>query len=73
MSTFDILDQHGPWRLAAFLGCVAVFLLLQAARWPFRLIEKALLAIQRGLDARITTTFTPPTTTRPFHTAPTGA
>lgn len=68
MSTFDIVAQHGPWRLAAFLTAVAVFLLLHLARWPFQLIEKALLAIQRGVDARITTALSPPTAARPFHT-----
>ncbi|GAA5128888.1 hypothetical protein [Haloechinothrix salitolerans] len=70
MSTFDVLEHHGAWRLAAFLGCVAVFLLLHLARWPFRLIERALLAVQRGLDARITTALTPPAA-RPFHTTAT--
>lgn len=69
MSTFDVLEQHGPWRLAAFLAAVAVFLLLQLARWPFRLIERALLAAQRGLDARIATALSPPTS--PFHTTAT--
>ena len=69
MSTFDVLDQHGPWRLAAFLGCVALFLLLHAIRQPFRLIEKALHSLQRGLDARITAALSQPTTT----TAPAGA
>lgn len=71
MSTFDIVAQHGAWRLAAFLGCVAVFLLLHLARWPFRLIERALLALQRGLDARITTALSPPSATGPFHTTAT--
>lgn len=72
MSTFDVLAQHGPWRLAAFLGCVALFLLLHLARWPFRLIERALPALQRGLDARITSALTPPAA-GPFHSAPSGA
>jgi len=74
VSTFDVLDQHGPWRLAAFLGCVAIFLALHAIRQPFRLIEKALYALQRGLDARITSALSPPTA-GPFHetTAPAGA
>ncbi|MPY82595.1 MAG: hypothetical protein GEV00_04595 [Actinophytocola sp.] len=74
MSTFDVLDQHGPWRLAAFLGCVALFLALHAIRQPFRLIERGLHALQSGLDARITSALSPPTT-GPFHetTAPAGA
>lgn len=72
MSTFDIVQQHGPWRLAAFLVAVAVFLLLHLARQPFRWIERGLHAIQRGLDARITTALSPPTT-EPTSPAPAGA
>jgi len=69
VSTFDVLTEHGPWRLVAFLGCVALFLLLHAVR----LIERGLHALQRGLDARITTALSPPTA-GPFHdtTAPAG-
>lgn len=68
VSTFDVLDQHGAWRLTGFVVAVAVFLLLQLIRLPFRLIEAGLLAAQRGLDARITQSMTPPTT-RPFYAA----
>lgn len=69
MSTFDVLEQHGIWRLAGFLVAVAVFLLLHLLRLPFRLIEHTLLALQKGLDARITTALTPPTTARGYHAA----
>jgi len=72
VSTFDIVQQHGPWRLAAFLAAVALFLVLHLIRLPFVWIERGLAAVQRGLDARITTAMTPPTA-RPFHTAPCGA
>lgn len=64
MSTFDVLEQHGIWRLTGFLLAVAVFLLLHLVRVPFRLIERVLLALQTGLDARITTAITPPTSPR---------
>ena len=70
MSTFDVLDEHGPWRLAAFLACVAIFLALHLARQPFRLIERGLHAVQRGLDARITAHLSP-APDHPFHTATT--
>lgn len=68
MSTFDVLEQHGAWRLTGFLVAVAMFLLLHLLRLPFRAIERGLHAAQRGLDARITQCLSPPTT-RPFYAA----
>lgn len=58
MSTFDIVSEHGPWRLAGFVVAVAVFLLLHVARWPFVLIARVLWAAQVGLDHRITAAIT---------------
>lgn len=68
VSAFDVLDQHGAWRLIGFLVAVAVFLLLHLIRAPFVAIERALCAAQRGLDARITQCLSPPTT-RAFYAA----
>lgn len=61
MSVADILDTYGPWRLAAFLLAVAIYLALHLTRFPFVLVAKILAAAQRGLDQRITTSITRPT------------
>lgn len=62
MSVFDVLHQHGPWRLAGFAAALTVFLLLHLIRWPLALAARLLLAAQTGLDARITTAITPDAT-----------
>jgi hypothetical protein len=57
MSVFDVLERHGPWRLAAFALSVLLFLALGLIRWPFVLLARILLGLQSGLDARITHSF----------------
>ena len=61
MSVFDVMQQHGPWRLAGFAAALTVFLLLHLIRWPLALAARLLLAAQTGLDARITAATTPET------------
>lgn len=72
MSTFDVLEQQGALRLAGFLFAVATFLLLHLIRLPFVAIERGLLAAQRGLDRRITTSVTAHAR-NPFYAAPAAA
>ncbi|EHY90014.1 hypothetical protein ACQPZU_01835 [Saccharomonospora azurea] len=62
MSVFDVLHQHGPWRLAGFALALTVFLLLHLLRWPLALAARLLLAAQTGLDHRLTNAITPETT-----------
>ncbi len=69
MSVFDVMQQHGPWRLAGFAAALAVFLLLHLLRWPLALAARLLLAAQTGLDARITAAITPHTDERGRRTA----
>lgn len=69
MSVFDVMQQHGPWRLAGFAAALTVFLLLHLLRFPFALAARVLLAAQTGLDARITAVITPETTEHGRRTA----
>ncbi len=69
MSVFDVLHQHGPWRLAGFALALTVFLLLHLLRFPFALAARLLLAAQVGLDARITVAITPQTSEHARRTA----
>ncbi|OQO91966.1 hypothetical protein B1813_06695 [Saccharomonospora piscinae] len=64
MSVFDIVQQHGPWKLAGFVAALGVFLLLHLIRWPLALAARLLHAAQAGLDARITSAMTPETAER---------
>lgn len=57
MSVFEIAKEHGSWRLAAFALAVLLFCALSLLRWPLLLTARLLLAVQSGLDARITASF----------------
>ncbi|MGW4400677.1 hypothetical protein ACWEHA_35750 [Amycolatopsis nivea] len=65
MSVFDVLEQHGPWRLFAFAASVLLFLALGLLRTPFVAVAWLLRALQTGLDRRITTCFAGPLTPKP--------
>ncbi|GAB3380772.1 hypothetical protein [Amycolatopsis echigonensis] len=65
MSVFDVLEQHGPWRLAAFAVSVLLFLALGLLRTPFVAVAWLLRGLQTGLDKRITTCFAGPLTPEP--------
>ncbi|MFE5506682.1 hypothetical protein ACWEOG_03725 [Amycolatopsis japonica] len=54
MSVFEIAKEHGSWRLAGFAVAVLLFLAVGLLRWPLLLTARLLLAVQSGLDARIT-------------------
>lgn len=53
MSVFEVVDQHGAWKVAAFVAALAAFLLLQALRSPFVVVARGLWLLQHGLNARI--------------------
>lgn len=55
MTVFDVLDQYGVWKLAAFVFALATFLLLHLLRLPFVAVARGLWLVQSGLDRRITT------------------
>ncbi|OKJ93837.1 hypothetical protein [Amycolatopsis sp. CB00013] len=57
MSVFEIAKEHGSWRLAGFAVAVLLFLVVGLLRWPLLLTARLLLAVQSGLDARITHSF----------------
>ena len=57
MSVFEIARTHGSWRLAGFAFAVLLFLAVGLLRWPLLLAARLLLALQSGLDARITASF----------------
>ncbi|MEV5720632.1 hypothetical protein AB0L41_42775 [Amycolatopsis mediterranei] len=57
MSVFEIAREHGSWRLAGFALAVLLFLALSLLRWPLLQAARLLLALQAGLDARITASF----------------
>ncbi|MEV6878635.1 hypothetical protein [Amycolatopsis sp. NPDC051128] len=57
MSVFEIAKEHGSWRLAGFALAVLLFCALSLLRWPLLLVARLLLAVQSGLDARITASF----------------
>jgi hypothetical protein len=57
VSVFEIAKEHGSWRLAGFALAVLLFCLLALLRWPLLLAARLLLAVQAGLDARITASF----------------
>ncbi|KFU82927.1 hypothetical protein SAMN04489729_4241 [Amycolatopsis lurida] len=57
MSVFEIAKEHGSWRLAGFAVAVLLFLAVGLLRWPLLLTARLLLAVQSGLDARITHSF----------------
>ncbi|EHR48925.1 hypothetical protein SacmaDRAFT_0625 [Saccharomonospora marina XMU15] len=69
VTVFDIVQQHGPWRVAGFVAALALFLLLHLLRWPLALGARLLLAAQSGLDQRITNAVTPDTNERVRRTA----
>ncbi|MEU4517394.1 hypothetical protein AB0F52_01600 [Amycolatopsis sp. NPDC024027] len=57
MSVFEIAKEHGSWRLAGFALAVLLFCALSLLRWPLLQAARLLLALQSGLDARITASF----------------
>ncbi|MGW4520124.1 hypothetical protein [Amycolatopsis sp. NPDC004378] len=57
MSVFEIAKEHGSWRLAGFALAVLLFLAVGLLRWPLLFTARLLLAVQSGLDARITASF----------------
>ncbi len=57
MSVFEIAKEHGSWRLAGFALAVLLFCALSLLRWPLLQAARLLLAMQSGLDARITASF----------------
>ncbi|HWD02745.1 MAG TPA: hypothetical protein VG674_09860 [Amycolatopsis sp.] len=59
MSVFDVLDYYGPWRLAAFVLAVALFLALHLARLPLVGLAWLLHAAMRGIDHQLSTRITP--------------
>jgi hypothetical protein len=57
VSVFEIAKKHGSWRLAGFALAVLLFCALSLLQWPLLIAARLLLAVQSGLDARITASF----------------
>lgn len=57
MSVFEIAKEHGSWRLAGFALAVLLFLAVGLLRWPLLQLARVLLAVQSGLNDRITASF----------------
>lgn len=59
MSAFDVLDHYGPFKLAAFLIAVALFLALHLARLPLVFAAWLLHIAMRGIDHQLSARITP--------------